>query len=538
MSIKIPKPLLFLISFCVALALYWPAMNGTPVWDDYTFWFTDPVMKSTTTYTDIWLRFAWPLSVSVQKVLLSIFQKNYFSYHLINFVLHFTNSLFVYWIARLLRFKHSFIIFLLFLLHPACVISTAWMVQIKTLLCLFFALGSVLSFMKGQKDIRWMIVSWALFALSILSKSASITLPVLFLVYSFKQYRFKKLALLVPFFLFSLASTYRVLNSEITKEGTEKAVKIAKVHSEEEKKIEAPVEEKPAAVPEVPRSIEPPVKPKEEKKKKRKTEVPKPVVKEEKKPEPVIVPELKPEPPPVVPLPEKTVVINNTDIKKDSWLSLVFIKVNGTLILQTLNYYFWQVLLPLDSTPVKGLNYDKAGFIEYLHLFFLVSMVIIFIKESALYYLVFAHFLLIPFLGIMPAPYMTVTWVSDQHLYLVLPALIFFWMRIVEKIKWRYAVVIPLVITAFFCFKTYEASTYYRSEIAFYEKCVDQNPFNIPIVYNLAFAYLLQNNLEKASTLLENTIILSQSRPVVQKNLYFPHLVSLYQEIQGMIYAN
>jgi hypothetical protein len=549
MSIKIPKPLLFILSFVVALALYWPAMNGTPIWDDFTFWFSDPVMKSSLSYTEIWLRFAWPFSVSVQKLLLALWDKNYFYYHLLCFSLHYANSLLVYRLSRLARLKYAFLVFLLFLLHPVSVISTAWMIQIKTLLCMFFALAAVVAFIKGQKNIRWMIFSWALFAFSILSKSASITLPILFLVYSLRQNRFKKISLLIPFFLFSMASAYRVLSSEVTKEGTEKALNISKISTEIPKKIEAP---KPVA-PKV--EVVPPVveiaKNVEKKKSQAPTPVPKPAPKAEPKPKPkpeptkvtpapVSVQEPKPVPPsqPVVKIPQKKVVINNTDIKKDSWLTLAFIKVNGALILQTLNYYFWQGILPLENTPVKGLNFEKVGFVEYLHIFFLFTLIIIFLKESTLLYFAAAQFLLIPFLGFMPAPYMTVTWVSDQHLYLALPAMIFFWMKIVEKIKWKFAFIIPVIFISYFSYKTYETTKFYRSEIAFYEECVEANPFNIPIVYNLAFAYLMKNEIAKANSLLENTIILSSSKPHVEKNPYFRHVVSLYQEIQGMIYED
>lgn len=503
MSIKLPRPVLFALAFITAFALYFPALTGTPIWDDYTFWFNDPVMKGGTTYTDIWLRFAWPFSVSLQKLLLEILRKDYFSYHLINFVLHAANSFLVYKLARYVRLKYAFIAFLLFLFHPIAVISTAWMVQIKTLLCFFFGLASVLTFLKGQKDIRWMVFSWLLFALSLTSKSASISLPIILLVVSLKTHGTKKLLLLIPFFLFSGASTYRVLTSKITLEGKEKATEAIAVKIEKAPSVK-PVAEKPKPKP-VPRPA---------------TEKPK--VGSE-KPKPAVAAKAQPAKP----------IVNNTSIKKDSWLNFSSLKISGGLILQTLNYYFWQTILPLDNSPVKGLNYDKPDAFEFVHVFFLVCLVILFFKDKGLFFLGAAHFLLLPFLGLVPAPYMNVTWVSDQHLYLVLPALLFFWVRVVERIPWKYAFLIPVPFILFFCFNTHEAMKYYQSETSFYEGSLKANPLNIPIAYNLASTYLQQNETGKAHEKLQNIILLAEGQPEMKRSPYYRYVVQLYIELQG-----
>jgi hypothetical protein len=86
------KSLYFIGAFFLALALYWPSINGTPIWDDQSFWFNDQVMYPDFPYLTIWKNFAWPFSVSFQKFTLSLFDKKYFVYHLINIILHFLQA--------------------------------------------------------------------------------------------------------------------------------------------------------------------------------------------------------------------------------------------------------------------------------------------------------------------------------------------------------------------------------------------------------------------------------------------------------------
>lgn len=542
MSIKIRKEIIFLLSFLLALAAYWPSMHGTPIWDDFHFWFADPVMGDHMSYWTIWSRFGWPFSVSIQKFMLKVLDKNYFYYHLINFLLHFCNSLLVYKLGRVLRFKNPILFFLLFLFHPVAVITTSWMVQIKTLLCFFFALSSLLCFFKGEKNIRWMMLSWIFFGLSITSKSASVSLPVILFIIHFKIYRFKKIWLLIPFILLSAWNTYRVLKSPVTKEGKEKAEVISKI-KETPQEVTPVVPPKAEVKPIVPTAIPEPViieKPKKASKVSKKIkERPAPAAKITPKiipktTEQPVVPEIKPENPvettseqpkdshqgpPVVTLDHKAPqkpILNSIDID---------------LIIQTLHYYFWQTFLPMNNVPVRGLNFQSPNFENYLHLFFLFTMIFILWKDSALLYLVAGHFLLLPFLGIIKAPYMNITWVSDQHLYLILPCFLAFGMRLYDKITWKYATVFPLILAGWFTWQTFQSTPYYQDEITFYKKSLEYNPTNVPIAYNLAFAKVMKGDIGGAMNVIETTIILSQINPVMRKNYFYPYLLDLRNKL-------
>lgn len=529
MSIKLRKNLIFAAAFLVAFILYWPSMKGTPIWDDFTFWFTDPVMGPELSYLTIWKNFGWPFSVSLQKWLLSVWKNNFIYYHLLNFFIHCANALLVYKLARLLRSKYAVWFFLIFLFHPIAVITTAWMIQIKTLLCFFFGLASILAFVKGNKTIWWMVFSWVLFALSITSKSASLTLPLVLLVVSFKNYRFSKLHLLIPFFILSGWGVYRVLNSSVTIEGSGKASEITEVKIEEPKP-EAPKAVTPAPVVqpkveapkiEVPKKEEPKKETPKKQKKKKKQKVPKAVKTETVSPVPAPV---------VAPIVTKPEV--KPEVKPEMKAEKKFKLLNIDLLLQTLHYYFWQTLTPVHNEPVKGLNYERAGVEQYVHIFFLIMITVVLWKDPAIIFLATAHFLLLPFLGIKPAPFMNVTWVSDQHLYLVIPAMIAFWLRLVEKLNWKYNSALLGLVLAFFMYKTYKATPVYRNQFTFYETSLAYNPMNVPIAYNLALARLAIGDINSCYNILENVIQLSNTEPLMKRNYFFPYVVELFYKVK------
>lgn len=587
---QLPRYVYFLAAYCLAFALYWPSLHGTPIWDDYNFWFSDHNM--TIPYNFYWRNFTWPLSVSVQKFMLTTLKKDYFGYHLFNLFLHSVNSYLVYRLARLLRFRYAFIFFLLFLLHPVAVISTAWMIQMKTLLSFTFAILAVIAFLKGNKNINWMYASWFFFLLSMLSKSSSIAIPAIFLFISFRFYRFSKLHLLIPFFLISGWGAYKVLRSSITIEGTQKAAAVTKVKQGESEipEIEpiaakdqearanyAPPEQAgPKPLPgqreAFPLSLErypdkepmtklpditsylneaieeaDIVKKHEENFKKGITEPPPEYKKkiEEKKKKHIQREEYRPRPKnkegvPVRPLNPITVPLpmgDSENVKSEVKPPVVkppltFMGLDFNNISQTLHYYFWQSLVPENNIPVKGLNYKKAGVMEIIHVFFIIIMIALFWKDAAIFYLAAGHFLLLPFIGIIPAPFMNVTWVSDQHLYLVLVPMLAFWMRLFEKVKWKYALVFPSVLVLFYSFKTYQATSYYKDQFTFYEKCIEYNPLNVPMSYNLAFARILHGDLNLAYNALAESYYMAQQEPLMKKNFFYPFMAQLYIQVK------
>ena len=107
---------------------------------------------------------------------------------------------------------------LLFGLHPLRVESVAWAAERKDLLCAFFVLLSLLSYLSytvyaPQKHrFFWFTTSLFLFVLALMSKPMAVTLPVIILLIDFyplkrlNQHSTKKLSVIlekIPFFILS-----------------------------------------------------------------------------------------------------------------------------------------------------------------------------------------------------------------------------------------------------------------------------------------------------------------------------------------------
>lgn len=454
-------------------------MNGTPIFDDYHFIFSYNVVKDDFSYLTIFKDFSWPVSVSFERVIYQVFGENFFVFHLINVLLHALNSFMLFKLADKLKLPYPKILGLLFLLHPANVISVSWMVQLKTVVCLTFALISVFFLLKSQEDKKFYLVSWLFFLLSVLAKSASIPLVLIYIFYAMKSKGVKETIWTIPFMLVSLYSTYKVINSEMT------TVASKQIHSKtfvaEEKSGKVVVPEKPVAAP--------------------KTKVD------------------------ILPAPEEKVEKSATAVHNEG-VYKVFEKTST--LLKTGYYYFWQVVLPLENYPVKGLSFKLAGLTEVFHFIFVCILLFLTRHTWMMFALISGYLFLMPFLGFTDAPYMTLTWVSEQHLYLAIPFFLAFWLGALEKIKSKYALIIPGIFLIFFSVQTYKATTYYKDDVTFYTISLKADPYNLPIAYNLAIAYLRRNDLPQALNVTGTILDAASTKNWIARNKYFPYISTLH----------
>lgn len=199
------------------------------------------------------------------------------------------------------------------------------------------------------------------------------------------------------------------------------------------------------------------------------------------------------------------------------------------------NYYFWQSFLPMNNLPVKGLQYSKSELIDYLHLFFVILIFFIHFNTVGVLFLVGGYIMLLPFLGFITAPYMNMTWVSDQHLYLALPFFISFWLIMLERIKVRIKYSAPILISLFFiffCLKIYEAAPYYKDEITFYKAALEADPYNLPIAYNLTLSYLKKSDPINAYKLTEKYMPIVEQTNDFRANQYLSALYVLNNQLK------
>jgi hypothetical protein len=419
----------FLIaSLLFCFFLYLPGLNGKPIWDDLAYWIHNPDMHLP--IWKFWTTFAWPLSISAQKIILDSFGDHYLIYHLINLSLHFINSFLVYRLAKILDWPKPRWIFLLFLVHPANVISVAWMIQLKTLLCFIFAILSFFFFEKGLKENKWFYLTLLFFILSMLSKSSSITLPILFFIYGYHRIPLKKWLWCLPFCAIALGGGYALLRTQ--------------------------------------------------------------------------------------PISEVSAQYRNS---------------KPVTVVQTSRYYFLQTLFPLENAPIKGRAPTALQISDAAAFIFLVALMIVFWRKRLArdlgWYLIGGFVLLIPFLGFIFAPFMTITWVSDQHLYLALPVFLAFWMMLFERIAPRFATLIAGGLLIFFVIKTVETVPSFVNEDNFYTASLNADPGNVIIAFNYANTLAYHDHTDKALEIANGIHELAQASPVLQADKHYSEIEAL-----------
>ncbi len=130
-------------------------------------------------------------------------------YHTTNYILHIINTLLVFWLIFLLtgRLEVAMICALLFGVHPMHVESVAWVAERKDVLYAVFFFLSLISYvyyLKSDADIKMLILSFLIFALALLSKSAAVPLPVVLILIDFlkrRKYNYKLIIEKIPFLL-------------------------------------------------------------------------------------------------------------------------------------------------------------------------------------------------------------------------------------------------------------------------------------------------------------------------------------------------
>jgi protein O-mannosyl-transferase len=137
---------------------------------------------------------------------------NAFPYHLFNVLLHLLNIWLVYKLVEKISGKSitAFVVSVLFAIHPMHVESVAWVSERKDVLYTLFYLLSLLLYLRYQKsgfNTKYYIACIVMYILSLLSKSAAVTLPVLMIaidLYKGRKINLKLLLEKAPFLLLSI----------------------------------------------------------------------------------------------------------------------------------------------------------------------------------------------------------------------------------------------------------------------------------------------------------------------------------------------
>ncbi len=198
---------------------YLPAMKGGVVWDD-NFNLTRPELQSLDGLYRIWFdpaataRYSqyYPLVHTTFWLEHKLWGDAVPGYHLMNLLWHSLAVVLFYRILVRLKIPGALLAAAIFALHPVMVESVAWMTEQKNVLSAVFYLGAMLVYLRFDESRRraHYLVALVLFALALLTKTSTVTLPAALLVILWWQrgtltWRGDVLPV-APFFLLSIAN--------------------------------------------------------------------------------------------------------------------------------------------------------------------------------------------------------------------------------------------------------------------------------------------------------------------------------------------
>ena len=172
----------------VTFAAYYPAWHGGPLWDDDAH-LTRVDLQSLHGLWRIWFEVGatqqyYPVTHSAFWILHRLFGDATLGYHLVTIALHATSAFFFAVILRKLAVPGAALAAFLFALHPVHVESVAWITELKNTLSGVFYLGAALAYLRFDTDRKTQsyLLALGLFALALLSKTVTATLPAALLV--------------------------------------------------------------------------------------------------------------------------------------------------------------------------------------------------------------------------------------------------------------------------------------------------------------------------------------------------------------------
>jgi len=214
------KEIIICIFFIVIIVLisFYPSLKNIFLdWDDKALVVENKIIKSFSLknikemFTCFYFALYHPFVHLSYAIEYHFFGLNPFYYHFTNLILHIINTLLVFWMIYLLSEKVlvSFIVSILFGIHPLHVEPVAWISGRKDVLYSLFFLSGIISYIYYQKkkNIKYYFFSFFLFIFSLLSKIMAITFPFILILLDYfaynKTYR-KKLIEKIPFFIISI----------------------------------------------------------------------------------------------------------------------------------------------------------------------------------------------------------------------------------------------------------------------------------------------------------------------------------------------
>jgi tetratricopeptide (TPR) repeat protein len=172
----------------VTMAVYWPAMHGTLLWDDAGH-ITRPDLRSLGGLWRIWFEIGatqqyYPLLHSAFWLEHRFWGDHVLGYHLLNVLLHSTAAVLLRVLLLRLHLPGGWLAAWIFALHPMHVESVAWISEQKNTLSTVFYLGAGVVYLgfDRTRSLGSYGVATLLFLAAVSSKTTTVTLPTALLV--------------------------------------------------------------------------------------------------------------------------------------------------------------------------------------------------------------------------------------------------------------------------------------------------------------------------------------------------------------------
>jgi len=177
-----------ILIFCLTCIAYLPSLSGDFIWNDSDY-VTAPALRSIDGLGRIWTEPGatqqyYPLLHSAFWVQHRLWGDHPLGYHIVTVLLHAGSAVLFAMTLLRLGIPGAWLAALLFALHPVQVESVAWITEQKNTLSLAFYLAAALTYFRFDETRRpaMQVAAFVLFTLSLLSKTATVTLPAALLV--------------------------------------------------------------------------------------------------------------------------------------------------------------------------------------------------------------------------------------------------------------------------------------------------------------------------------------------------------------------
>ncbi len=226
------------IIIVTCILAYMPAIKAGFIWDDDRYITENELLSAPDGLWRIWFTTDspsqyFPLTYTSFRLEYVLWKLNPTGYHITNIILHSANVLLVWLVLRQLMIPGAWLAAMIFALHPVQVESVAWVTERKNVMMVFFALLSILAWVKFAERSHNLRPGWRLYILSLLlyvlalaAKSTACTLPVaLLLVLWLKNIsvNWKRWLQILPYLLLGLVAGLLAVWWENNHQGTENA---------------------------------------------------------------------------------------------------------------------------------------------------------------------------------------------------------------------------------------------------------------------------------------------------------------------------